>query len=509
MKTTTRVKKINGHEYLYEITYYYDKETRRTRQKSRYLGKNVDGQPVRVREKAKTPERAYAYGEFIPYLQAIKNLHIQEILGSHLTDHESRLFLTLLLAGIHHPDALHAPASWYDGTALPRIFSGLKITNQNISKLLKKLGEGSIHLSILRSLSQIPESGNMRIHTVDIPMTQKSSWHTGVSHHGIEPIVLFYDNIENIPVGYLSSAQYPITSDLVKAIKAGMPLFSGKKGVIISGKNFMSSMNLYGAIYSEIPVIFPLDPDHDLIKDEIKRYRADLMHPKNLKIFRGETLFVIPVNIPLETAQLKGYIIYSPRKEEEMRERYGEDIDLILENLNDKPVYKWVKPAEAVSDVAGMYEPFFQWRVLNNRLYVDVKRKALGKYLKNCGISVIITGDPEYQWDTCLEWLEDRAEAERFLSDYVKKFQVFPLSVDTETMKSGAFLIAFMALVIHRWVHEQYAKSGLLSIYTSEKILLELMKIRLIALGNDRILMTGLLSRQKEILETLKWSAEI
>jgi len=509
VKTTTRVKKINGHEYLYEITYYYDKETRRTRQKSRYLGKNVDGQPVRVREKAKTPERVYAYGEFIPYLQAVKNLHIQEILGAHLTDHEVRLFLALLFAGIHHPDALHSPASWYDGTVLPRVFSGLKITTQNISKLLKKLGEGSIHLSICRSLAQIPESGNMRITIVDIPMIQQPSWHKGVSHHGIEPIALFYDNIENIPVGYLSSAQYLITSDLVKAINAGMHLFSGKRGVIISGKSFASSMNLYGAIYSEIPVIFPLDPDHDIIKDEIKRCRTDLMHPKNLKIFRGETLFVIPVNITLETVHLKGYIIYSPRKEEEIRERYGEDIDLILENLNDRPIYKWVNPADAVADVAGIYDQFLQWHVQDNRLIVDVKRKALGKYLKNCGVSVIITGDPEYQWDTCLEWLEERAEAEMFLSTYIKNFQVFPLSVDSDTMRNGAFLIAFMALVVNRWVLEQYADSGLLSIYTPEKILLELMKIRLIGLGNDRVLVTGLSSRQKEILDALKWNADM
>ncbi len=509
VKTTTRVKKINGHEYLYEITYYYDKETRRTRQKSRYLGKNVNGEPVRVREKAKTPEKVYSYGEFIPYLQAIKNLNIQEILGTHLTYHEVRLFLTLLFAGIHHPDALYSPASWYEGTVLSRIFSGLKITPQNISRLLKKLGEGSIHLSICRSLSQITESEKMRITMVDIPMFHETSWHKGVSHHGIEPIALFYDNTENIPVGYFSSAQFLITSDLVKAINAGVHLFSGKKGIIISGKSFSSSMNLYGAIFSEIPVIFPLNPDHDLIKNEIKRYRTDLMHPKNLKIFRGETLFVIPVNIPLETVQLKGYIIYSPRKEEEIRERFGQDIDLILENLNERPIYKWVNPAETVADVARIYEPFLHWKIQDNRILVDVKRKALSKYLKNCGISVIMTGDPECQWDTCLEWLEERAETERFLATYIRNFQVFPLSVDSDIMRNGTFLVAFMAHVVNRWVLEQYTKSGLLSIYTAEKIFLELMKIRLVGLGNDKVLLTGLSSRQKEILDTLKWSADI
>ncbi|NLV26120.1 MAG: hypothetical protein GXY48_02975 [Methanomicrobiales archaeon] len=508
MKTTTRIKKINGHEYLYEITYYYDKESRRTRQKSRYLGKNVDGQPVRVREKAKTPERAYAYGEFIPYLQAVKNLRIQEILSEHLTDHEVRLFLALMFAGIHHPDALHSPSSWYESTVLPRVYSGLKINTQSITRLLKKLGEGSIHLAICRSLSQIPDSGNLRALNIEISTSHQPSWNKGVNHHGTESLALFYDNTDNFPVGYLSSAQYLITSDLVKAISAGMSLFSGKKSVIVSGKKFESSMNLYGAIYGEIPMIFPLDPEHELIKNEIKQLRSELMHPKNLKIFRGETLFVIPANITLETVHLKAYIIYSPRQEEEIRGRYAEDIENILENLNDKPVYRWVNPAEALADVAGMYAPFFQWKVEENRMVIDVKRKTLGKYLKNSGISVIVTGDPEYQWDTCLEWIEERAEAEQFLTTFLKNFQIFPLSVDSDIMENGAFLIAFIAHVVERWVNEQYVRSGLLSIYTPEKILLELMKIRLIGLGNDRVIATGLASRQKEILDALKWDVD-
>ena len=50
MRTVVRTKTINGTDYLYEITYYYDKVSKRTRQHSRYLGKAVDGQPVRVRD---------------------------------------------------------------------------------------------------------------------------------------------------------------------------------------------------------------------------------------------------------------------------------------------------------------------------------------------------------------------------------------------------------------------------------------------------------------------------
>ncbi|HUS75333.1 MAG TPA: IS1634 family transposase, partial [Methanothrix sp.] len=49
MKSFTRIKNINGQEYLYEITPYYDKEKKQTRQKSKYLGKNVNGVPVKIR----------------------------------------------------------------------------------------------------------------------------------------------------------------------------------------------------------------------------------------------------------------------------------------------------------------------------------------------------------------------------------------------------------------------------------------------------------------------------
>ena len=48
MKPFTRIKLIKGIEYVYEITPYYDPELKKTRQKSRYMGKYVEGRPVRV-----------------------------------------------------------------------------------------------------------------------------------------------------------------------------------------------------------------------------------------------------------------------------------------------------------------------------------------------------------------------------------------------------------------------------------------------------------------------------
>jgi hypothetical protein len=49
MKPTLRIKKINGIEYWYEDVPYYDKEKKQIRHKSKYVGRNVNGKPVRVR----------------------------------------------------------------------------------------------------------------------------------------------------------------------------------------------------------------------------------------------------------------------------------------------------------------------------------------------------------------------------------------------------------------------------------------------------------------------------
>jgi len=40
MKSTIRIKTINGKEYWYEDIPYYDKEKKQIRHRSKYLGKN-------------------------------------------------------------------------------------------------------------------------------------------------------------------------------------------------------------------------------------------------------------------------------------------------------------------------------------------------------------------------------------------------------------------------------------------------------------------------------------
>ena len=510
MKTTTRVKKINGHEYLYEITYYYDKETRRTRQKSKYLGKNVDGKPVRVREKAKSPEKVFTYGEFVPYLIAINTLSLQETLGAHLTEHETRICLTLAMAALICPDAIHNPVSWYEGTVLARMYPGLKITPQTISRVLRKLGDSVIPMEICRSLLQENEPGESRAHDLKIPHVLSSSM-----DHNKDPVFRFFDQITlyydqdiGIPTAYIPHSRSLTAAHLVKSAVSGMHIFRYRQTTLIPGRTFTSSRNLYGLIFSGTPFIIPISPENPLVRDELKKHRAELMHPKNLKIFHGETLFIIPITVPVESVQMHGFICYSPRKDEEDRREYTDDLSLIIESLNDTPVYRWEDPAETIRDIAGAYEQFLQWKTVGNRLQVSIRSKVVSRHRRDSGVSIFLYTGGEYHWDQCLQWASEQAEDEAFFRIHAEKFQVYPHTVDTETIRQGIYLIVFLSLMMKRWVERQFEASGLLSVSSAQKIMIELAKIRLIGLGNERTIITGNNSRQQDILESLKWQLD-
>ena len=81
-----------------------------------------------------------------------------------------------------------------------------------------------------------------------------------------DQISLLYDKDNVIPNGYLPHPKNLTTSDLIKSTLTGMNQYNVKKGTLISGRSFLSSLNIYTLLYSNIPFIIPIDPRHELIQ---------------------------------------------------------------------------------------------------------------------------------------------------------------------------------------------------------------------------------------------------
>ncbi len=146
MKSTLRIKKINGIEYWYEDIPYYDTEKKQIRHRSKYLGKNINGKPVRVRDAVNSnegmllpsskPLKAYNYGELIPLQKIIEELSIGEFLGDLLNEKDRNMALAIAMNRITRPVAMYNVRSWYENSALFLNDPELPLKSQNISKLL-------------------------------------------------------------------------------------------------------------------------------------------------------------------------------------------------------------------------------------------------------------------------------------------------------------------------------------------------------------------------------------
>ena len=159
MKSTLRIKKINGIEYWYEDIPYYDKEKKQIRHRSKYIGRNVNGKPVRVRDALNSsdgissndisppsskPINAYNYGEFLPLQKITDELKIGEYLGDLFNEKDRNMILAMALNRVIRPTAMYNLKTWYENSVLSLEWPELPLKSQNISNLLAKVGDSDI-----------------------------------------------------------------------------------------------------------------------------------------------------------------------------------------------------------------------------------------------------------------------------------------------------------------------------------------------------------------------------
>jgi len=157
MKPTRRIKVKNGIEYWYEETPYYDKEKKQIRHRSKYLGRNVDGQPVRmrsapaeVREKTKKKtepaaiKSSFDYGSIFVLQSILEDLNLDSYLKDLLRPADMFMVRALAFNRIIRPTAMKNAESWYEGTSLALDSPQIDLSSQRVSELLCRLGESNI-----------------------------------------------------------------------------------------------------------------------------------------------------------------------------------------------------------------------------------------------------------------------------------------------------------------------------------------------------------------------------
>jgi transposase len=513
MKSFTRIKVINGQEYLYEITPYYDKEKKQIRQKSKYLGKNLNGVPVKVRSKDQIPKKVLSHGEFIPFRKIAEDLNLEHILSEALPANEIWPVLCLAMNYVVRPRALTHIQSWYEGTILIENHPDLPLSSQSLSRMLSRIGESTANLDFSKALIQ----GTSTSRTLIYDITSLSSYSQninlleyGYNRDGLDlpqvNLSLIVDKELGIPLMY---DVYPGSIVDVSTLKNTIKKINAQ-GVsdytLIMDRGFFSTANIEELVSSNLSFIIPPASTLKSVKESISAIHNSIDDPQYLKLHQKEPLFVMPVDIDVGDIHLKGYAYYDQRREQKERNTFYRRLYELVERLKSVNLKPWMNPGEVFREIARKDARFIDWRTVDGKFVVALKKNAISQAINKLG-KFILLYQGQFSWEECLSLYRGKDTVEKGFYILKNDIDLMPANVRTDSTLRGYLFIAFLALVLRMKLMSMMNKAGLNKRFSVEGLLTELEKIKVIILPDGQKITSEVTKKQREILDALNMCA--
>lgn len=501
-----RKKKDGSNEYFYEVTTTYDPAIKRSRQKVKYLGKNIGGRPARVR--TCKPYRALNYGELLPALHVLEELGLKKMLDDLLVENDSRVLEVMALNRVLRPVPSMILESWYESSYLCKMYPDLKIKSQSISDLLERTGSHGVHEEFMDRLVK-KENGSALV--FDITSLSSYSRQIGLLEYGYNRegvdleqvnLGLVVDKKKGIPLMYdLYPGSIVDVLTLVNTLRR-VRARGIREYILVLDRGFYSRNNVKEMIREGASFIIPGSSTLKSVKEIIAGCK-DIKDPSYLQKYNGKPLFVKPIQLDMEDAGLSGYLYYNPGREQDEKEAFLSRLYDVRSKLVEKRLQSWMNPNDVFEDTAGGMKSFFSCKVEDDHFRVVVRNNAVSMRLNRMGRFILLYHGVTPSWDECLSMYREKDIAEKAFKAIKNDIRLRPLNVKkTETLQ-GLLLACFIALIIRMRLLRIMKEKGLLKKYTLESMFLELEKIKKIELENGEYITTEQTKKQREILETL------
>jgi transposase len=509
MKSFTRIKKINGQEYLYEITPYYDKEKKQIRQKSKYLGKNFNGVPVKVRSIDQTPKKALSDGEFIPLLNIISDLDLEKTLSSVLPNKDVWPVLIMAMNYVTRPKALTHIQSWYEGTILSESHPDLALSSQSLSRMLSRIGEGTANLEFSNKFIKQKATSNTLIY--DITSLSSYSQNIGLLEYGYNRdgldlpqvnLSLIIDKDQGIPVMY---DIYPgsivdvttLKNTIIKINSQGISNYA-----LIMDRGFFSTNNILELVSSDLSFIIPPASTLKSVKEAISIIHNSIDDPQYLNIYQKEPLFVMPVNIEVGEINLDGYAYYDQKREQQERNTFYKRLYDLVERLKKVNLKPWMNPGEIFRETAKKDARFIEWNAVDGKFELSIKKNAVSQAINKMGKFILLYRG-NYSWDECLSLYRSKDVVEKGFDILKNDIDLMPMNIRSDNSLRGYLFIAFLDLILRMRLMRLMADAKLHKRYSVEGLLTEIEKIKVIILPDGQKITTEVTKKQREILDAL------
>lgn len=507
MKKFTRIIERNGRQYAYEITPYYDPETKNTKQKSRYLGVYEDGKIVRKR--SRIPKCVFDYGELVPFLNIIEDMKLDTILRSELSEKHANTILTLALNRVVNPVSACNIRMWYEGTYLSKLYGDLPLSSQSLSDFMEAVGESTIPRDFSQAL--IDKIGKDDPLLYDITSLSSASRLMDIVEYGynrdgdalpqLNLSIIAHKDL-GIPLCFdIRPGSVVDVSTLTNTTRM-LQAYGLSKPTVVMDRGFFSETNLNDLIDKGFNFIIPASFTSKEVKSLISKVQKRIERPDNLNMFKGKTIFVKRVLFHVKRGAVDGFVYYDMKREKEEKNRFYARLHDINERLLSRRLRSWEKPSKVFENIAGEFSKYFSWRVVDRQFKVTVKKKAVSQRVNRMGFTLILyRGD--YSWEELLSWTRERDTIEKMFLTLKRDIEVKPMRAHKTGVARGWIFVTFVALIMRCRLSKMMVETGLVKKYSIPSLLLALGRIKQVELSDGTLMMTEVPKKQRLIFEAL------
>ena len=455
------IRRVGNNRYAYEVVSVWDKKKKMPVQKTiKYLGP-VD-KKGNIRERKQKPLTVVDYGDVMTAKSVFEKTKLPRIIENLPFDNEQKQLIEIMLLNkVVSPLADYQLEDWIRGNYLSYLYD-ISLDSRKISRMFKQIGRkdiANIYFDIVRRMLRIKNVVAYDITT--LPTTVDlilSEWgRCGNGKDKVVKLAVFFDVQTKTPLYFrliTGNVQDVSTlSDLIEYICKFLP--KNTHFCLVLDRGFYSSSNIkaLNLMHKEMQLdfIIPIPKTTSLFYRLVNR---------NKNIVKAKNQFLI-----------NGKYVYGTKT------KYGSSF-----------IYVFYSPQKFLHDIEKANIALISGKV---------NKKNLDKKLSASGYTVIMsTIDTEPE--KILKKYYQRSYLEKSYSYLKSKIKMLPIRHHTEETAIAHIFISILSLSLYWYIHEKLKEK-----YSLEHAFLLLRRIKAKIYDENRVFLTEIGKKEKEILKLL------
>lgn len=457
-----RYKTLKGKKYAYEITAYWDAETKKSKQKSKYLGiVDAEGNIVKagLAEARMREKFILDFGDGYFLYEAMKNFSCYSLMQTLFADFFDSLMI-MIFYRIMMTSALYNCETWLSGNILSILHPKAAVSSQETSRILSILGEESLQREFFSRYIQL-FGGSQKSVIIDAT-SLPNDIHSGFNQWGkadgsIEKqfrLLCVLDQTTQQPLFYRYLPGNIIDVSTLKTTLRELTEIGVKSSFILLDAGYFSKENIQELQKENIDFVTRLPSSRSLYKNLMREEGLNIESPKNILQYGTRALFAFSKKITLYDKEAYAHIIMDPcRKGKEMSK-------LIIDYLNDAD-------AEGNLDSSSFH---------------------------NCGVMILISSK-QISSQEAVSTYYMRLSIERVFSYTKTDLGILPIRRHNESTIRGYLFLQFLSLIFYISLTKMLHQKS-----TVEQALLSLRQLKC-KVFDKKIIVTEQQRKHKEIFK--------